>query len=397
MTTSTPQVFIRNATGLVREMSPTDGAIFNILNAAAFTTAIFMFAQAPVAFPGANIAIGILITAVLGIFHTLNYAWLNSLMPRSGADYVYQSRILHPAIGFVLIFTGWTLWGTFWMSFYGWATAVLGVSPSAVLIGVQTHTTALSSFGSWAASKPGIVVISFVALAIAWYVVSQGMRLYVRAQWVIITGMAISALLVWGLLAGMDQASFIAKFNAFMTGFSSKPDYYHYVISQAAKEGYGESSGINWGATLGISALVWISLSWAWFSATVGGEIRRANDWKTSSWMMLAPLWVAAIWLAGTGFFLEKAMGATFVHSISYMAFSASPSLGEMPTTPYFYFLVGLATSNPLLTLLLFLGVTLSAASALFFSAMAATRVWLAATFDSKPRPWIVSAKVPCT
>jgi amino acid transporter len=226
------------------------------------------------------------------------------------------------------------------------------------------------------------VIISVIVLAISWFVVDRGLRLYIRVQWFVFASMAVAGILVWVLLAFTTQSDFINRFNSFMLQYSKTPDYYHYVIKQAALAGYAESSGIDWGATLGLSALVWISLGWAWFVATMGSEIRHASDIRVSTIMMLAPLWIGGIWLAGAGFLMERTMGATFFHSIGYLAFNASPALSDMPTTPYFYFLIGLAASQYPITLLLFLGVAVSCIAAILFSAMAATRVTLAATFD---------------
>ncbi len=61
------------------------------------------------------------------------YASLISAMPRAGGDYVWQSRILGRALGFVLSVTGWWFILWLWVPLYGqmlvyeFFTPILGI------------------------------------------------------------------------------------------------------------------------------------------------------------------------------------------------------------------------------------------------------------------------------
>jgi amino acid transporter len=62
---------------------------------------------------------GVVIGAIFTIFEVIVYASLISAMPRAGGDYVWQSRILNRAIGFVLAVTGWWFILWLWTPLYG--------------------------------------------------------------------------------------------------------------------------------------------------------------------------------------------------------------------------------------------------------------------------------------
>ena len=96
--------FVREATGLVRELGLIDAITINLF-AAAPISAVFIPLIVGSLFPGANIYLFLTIGAILAVFNGLVYSLLSAAMPRAGGDYIYNGRILHPAIGFM------TSWG----------------------------------------------------------------------------------------------------------------------------------------------------------------------------------------------------------------------------------------------------------------------------------------------
>src|SRR5690348_15863480 len=100
-----PRLFTRNATGLVRELSAFDA--FNLVFSAVLIpvgiTQVMGFA--PQFWPHANMLVAIAIATPLVACFGLVYLYFTSLMPRSGGDYVWVSRTLHPALGFIVNFS----------------------------------------------------------------------------------------------------------------------------------------------------------------------------------------------------------------------------------------------------------------------------------------------------
>ena len=87
-------VFVRNATGLVRELSPFDA--FNLVFSAVLIpvgiTQVLSFA--PTFWPGANVLLSFLFSIPLVLCFGLVYLYFTVAMPRSGGDYVWVSRVL---------------------------------------------------------------------------------------------------------------------------------------------------------------------------------------------------------------------------------------------------------------------------------------------------------------
>lgn len=110
--TTTPKLFVRQSSGLVRNVSVTNALFFNV---AAFvgvglTLYPIFYSLAGVgvwrAGPFSEYGWAAIIAGLFCILLALIFSSLTSVMPRSGGDYVFTSRILHPALGWM---ESWTL------------------------------------------------------------------------------------------------------------------------------------------------------------------------------------------------------------------------------------------------------------------------------------------------
>jgi amino acid transporter len=115
------QLFVRNATGLVREVSKWDALIMNTLGMNVALGAIFMLLQAPGNFPGGNMLLAIGIGTLVMAFTLLwVYSEFAAAMPRAGGDYVFVSRAVHPIAGWLMSWSQglWLIF--FWIGFNAW-------------------------------------------------------------------------------------------------------------------------------------------------------------------------------------------------------------------------------------------------------------------------------------
>ena len=109
---TTPKLFVRQSSGLVRNVSVTNALFFNV---AAFVGVgltlypiFYSLADVSVWKVGPFSAYGwaAIIAGLFCILLALIFSSLTSVMPRSGGDYVFTSRILHPFLGWM---ESWTL------------------------------------------------------------------------------------------------------------------------------------------------------------------------------------------------------------------------------------------------------------------------------------------------
>src|ERR1044072_7049297 len=100
-TAARPALFLRNATGLVKAWSTFDAFVYSFWSVNLVTLGLygmsFVYWQ-----PDRNLLASILIFGVLTTFLVVTYAMLVSVMPRTGGDDAWQSRVLGGGPGFVL-------------------------------------------------------------------------------------------------------------------------------------------------------------------------------------------------------------------------------------------------------------------------------------------------------
>ena len=105
---SKPEVFTRKASGLVRVMSPFSAFIYNVLTMGLIFPWTYLWA--PGALPGGKMVWGILLAMVIEIPIALVYVWLSTALPRSGGDYVFQSRVFGGGVAFTVVMSGYVIW-----------------------------------------------------------------------------------------------------------------------------------------------------------------------------------------------------------------------------------------------------------------------------------------------
>src|SRR3970040_276 len=149
-----PEVFTRRASGLVRWMSPYSAFIYNILTMGLIFPWTYLWA--PGALPGGKLVWGILLAMLFQIPIALSIVWLSTALPRSGGDYVFQSRVLGGGLGFTAVMSGFVIWILQWVAFSGWLLAYLGFAPLLLGLGATMGSSAMSGIGIWFTTSTGI-------------------------------------------------------------------------------------------------------------------------------------------------------------------------------------------------------------------------------------------------
>src|SRR5437763_904403 len=99
---TTPGVFSRQASGLVRVGGAGDVLIFNLALISLGIGVVYNEFFAPSSYPGASAAIGTLVSGVLMLPVVATFYFWTVILPRSGGNYVFLSRTFNPGLAFVL-------------------------------------------------------------------------------------------------------------------------------------------------------------------------------------------------------------------------------------------------------------------------------------------------------
>ncbi len=346
--------FLRQATGLVREISTLDAFIFNMSASAVGPALVYMIVGTTL-FPGADVILPCLIATILSLFIAATYAQLAAALPRSGGDYVFNSRILHPAIGFGMNFS-LTLWAWFIAGFYVFFVASSGVSPALVIIGYLTQSETLVNLGVAAGGPLVGFVIGTIVNVVFGTLILIGTRKVFRVLRVIFTLSLVGLIASIGLLAFSSLPTFMAKFNEFAAPWSSAASPYQAAIDEAARDGFTAVPSGNLWLIVPMIAVASSELLWYFWSSYLGGEVRHANSVKRQSFAMIGSamlngtLFIVAMWL------ILKTIGYGFLAATTFLGSSGSttfPFISQVTSGNQLIIFLSLLTNNAPVAILL--------------------------------------------
>jgi len=177
-----PEVFTRKASGLVRVMSPYSAFIYNILTMGLIFPWTYLWG--PGALPGGSLFWGIILAMLFEVPIAFTYVWLSTAMPRSGGDYVFQSRAFGGFWGFTILMSGFVIWILQWVALSGWLLSYLGFAPLFLGLGATLSNPTLSQIGVWFTTPWGIVIVSILNALLSLLLLVSGFKNYVKVQYV---------------------------------------------------------------------------------------------------------------------------------------------------------------------------------------------------------------------
>lgn len=370
-TVSRAPVFVREATGLVREFGLWGSFLMAMGNLNLGLNIAQVYYATPGSFPGADVGILLTLALVPMAFWAVGYAMMSSSIPRSGGDYVWAGR-------------GLTSWGGFAFGFFMVVTFIISnaynsdLFPSFVsaqtfaVQGALTNNASLTSIASWLSQPNGIFIVGTLALVVMGIITMspKAFRYIVSVLMVVgLLGVAVMAIVI----AATSHSQFVNTFNSYYTGNSS----YQSILQAASKQGV--STVFSWAAT--ITALPYSVLVYSGFTSNVyiAGETRRASR--------NIPLAIAIVFLgswafmAGLWYLLVNSLSFQFLTSVGYLAF-VNPSLYPLPVPPTMNYFAGLAANSQIISGILGLGFMAWGLLIIPVYYMAISRVIFAMSFD---------------
>jgi amino acid transporter len=368
-------LFLRKATGLVRDISMTDAFLFNAVGMNVGLGALFMLTQAPAFFPNGNMVVAAIIGTLLMAFSIQwVYSEFSAAMPRSGGDYVFTSRTIHPFVGWIL---GWNqaIWLIFfWIGFNAWALCQFTLPPTLQILAQTLGVPALADLGTTIASPAGTFVVgSIVNVAFAYLVLS---RKYWGWQKVTVV-FAFAAVIIPALLAVINGPSGMkTAWDGFVAGQGSGLTY-DQIVPKAQELGYPQpTSGFDLSATLLMLPWVFFVVGFGVGPAQISGEIKRAG--RSMWYALFGSTLFNGLMLAAVIFLVVSGLGEDWVKSLGFLATNHADELG-VPAGINF---LGSIMGGTIAALIIFLGFVAWALNGTPASELQATRYMLAASLD---------------
>ena len=382
--TATPQLFLRNATGLVKGWSRFDAFVYSYMSVNFVTLGLyFSLSVLPFVATGQVIP-ALIISAIFVSFLVFSYAALISVMPRAGGDYVWQSRLLSPSIGFVLAVTGWWFILWYWTPIYANIISIEVLQPIAAVLKSPAAIT-------WLASDTGVFVVCVAVTILAGAMVALGMKGYAQIQKICFYIGGLGLLIMFVIMIFTSHGHFITAFNSAAHHlFGKQGNVYAQTLTVAAKgNSYIAPAHLGVSPFFGQSLLL-IPILCFWilypnWGATLYGEVRGAGDFRDVLRGMMAGLWVTFAIAIVFLLLVEKTFGWQFFNAANMNYWGAVYGSKAAPTIPVWSFpplLVSFLIPTAALRaifLLVFATWFIGWAGTLFLSS---TRVVFAAAFD---------------
>ncbi|HZU68340.1 MAG TPA: APC family permease [Ktedonobacteraceae bacterium] len=334
-------VFVRQATGLVRELSWVDTFImvFAILNIPLGLSEVAAFATGTSTFPAANMPLAFIFSAPAMLTIGMVYALFTAAMPRSGGDYVWASRVLHPAIGFGV---------NFFVTFILLSSAGLNSLLMATwFLPPVFHIIGLDNVAAFCADTTGYgaVTVGTVVTLILLGVFLLGLRRVRQIMFGLFTFIMLGTIFWLILLFASSHSDFVSLFNA-----SQGNGAYAAVLATAAKNGYKILPAAVFFNTF--QAVIYAFQSYNGFQSSgyFSGEIKQAPSSVMRA--MLTALICGAIgfslgMLAIYHYYGQDFIGSLATNGLAFPNSNALPFPAVMPALGLF------VTTNPIVHMII--------------------------------------------
>jgi amino acid transporter len=383
---SRPEVFTRKASGLVRVMSPYSAFVYNILTMGLIFPWTYLWA--PGALPGGRLVWGILLAMLIEIPIAYVYVWLSTALPRSGGDYVFQSRVFGGGVAFTVVMSGFVIWILQWVALSGWLVSYLGFAPLFLGLGATLGNASLSNIGVWFTTPVGIVIVSVLNALLSLLLLVSGFKNYVRFQHVMWWGTLAAFAVVFVVLFTTPAAEFVSRLNAFAVASGGAANFYETARAAVTGAGIDLNPPFSLMATLLIAPIAWTSLQWATYSAQQNGEIKDARSFQSQVFIMVGSLIATGLLLALLAVGIERVAGSEFLYVAGAGYWSLIPEATISGFNLWPPILAVALTGSPLVVLIIAIGYLLNGFQIVCNCYIGMTRVMVAMSLDRLLPEW---------
>src|SRR5215472_2080521 len=355
-----PGVFTRASSGLVRQVSTSDTIYYGAM---AITIAYMVFiVTAWPGYAGASMELATLLVLIGGSLLGVVYALFASVYPRSGGEYVFLSRVVHPSVGFVVSFIQ-AFWYAFYFGLNGAFFAIYGLAPLFIVLGLQWHSSGLTSAGTWFAGHNGTFVMGTLMIVFIGFMLYRGMRGFFRLQrWAGLFALGSVLLTIVVLILGSSGVlHFAPDFNG-VAGAGA----YSAIERAATAPGFGAVATFNFMVWPAFSILFSVNM------VSFSGEVKNFRRGPLIG--IVGSMIVTGVLMIALMAFGQSAFGTRFLQ--------AAPTSTKIPVPPFLNVFASILGNNGFLTILISLWVIFVIPFALGSNVIYSSRAMLAWGLD---------------
>src|SRR5262245_16125003 len=154
------------------------------------------------------------------------YVWLSTALPRSGGDYVFQSRVFGGGVAFTVVMSGFVIWILQWVALSGWLLSYLGFAPLFLGLGATMNSASLSALGVWFTQPTGVIIVSILNALLSLILLVSGFKNYVNFQHIMWWGTLLAFAVMFFVLFTTPPSVFVERLNAFALASGGAENFY---------------------------------------------------------------------------------------------------------------------------------------------------------------------------
>ena len=314
-------LFTRQSSGLVRELGIPAATGIALASVAVVNTFINFYGGL-LNFPKADMVLPLLLGALIWFIAMFAYRYLLQAIPRAGGEYIYMSRIIHPAVGTMVgiacaVGFSYTLAANanFAANYFPLALTALGQSGAASSVANTTQCVQVTC-------APGLVIFAVLFLV----VVGLGSIFSLRRIAQVILGLVIFQVLAFIILGFLFATHSHQDFINALGSYSGHSTAFNDVINLAKKDNI--ALGVDVGASILVVPFMVLNYNGVLYSYYVGGELKRPGS--TYIWASVISLALLIVVWVGVWLLMVNTIGLDFMQAQAQAGTSDAAGYGAI-------------------------------------------------------------------
>ena len=299
-------LFTRQSSGLVRELGIPAATGIALASVAVVNTFINFYGGL-LNFPKVDMVLPLLLGALIWFIAMFAYRYLLQAIPRAGGEYIYMSRIIHPAVGTMVgiacaVGFSYTLAANanFAANYFPLALTALGLSGAANSVASTTTCVQVTC-------APGLVTFAVLFLVVVGLASIFSLRRIAQ----VILGLVIFQVLAFIVLAFLFATHSHQDFVNALGSYSGHSNAYDAVINLAKKDNI--ALGVDLGASVFVVPFMVLNYNGVLYSYYVGGELKRPGS--TYIWASVISLALLIVVWVGVWLLMVNTIGLDFMQA----------------------------------------------------------------------------------
>src|SRR5712692_9671288 len=321
-------LFTRQSSGLVRELGIPAATGIALASVAVVNTFINFYGGL-LNLSQVDMVLPLLLAAAIWFVAMFAYRYLLQAIPRAGGEYIYLSRIIHPAVGTMVgiacaVGFSYTLAANanFAANYVPFALNSLGLAFNSSALTSAAGNVANTTQCIQVTCAPGLVIFAVVFLVI----VGLGSIFSLKRIAQVILGLVIFQVLAFIVLAFLFATHSHQDFINALGSFSGKATAYNDVIALANKDGI--PLGVDLAASIFVVPFMVLNYNGVLYSYYVGGELKRPGS--TYIWASIISLALLIVVWVGVWLLMVNTIGLDFMQAQAQVGTTDAANYGAI-------------------------------------------------------------------